>query len=53
MFIRIGDMVEWRYYYSSVVLDIRDGLILIRPWCDRFIWVRPCDVTVIKKVEDL
>ena len=53
MMVSIGDVVEWRYYYSSVVLDIRDGLIKIRPWCDRSIWVRPGAVRVIKKVEEL
>jgi len=49
MMVSIGDVVEWRYYYTCVVLDIRDGFVKIRPWCDRFIWVRPSAVKVIRR----
>lgn len=47
--IEIGDVVVYGYYYTCRVLDVRDGLLKIQPWCNRCVWVSPDDVRVVRK----
>ena len=45
-----GDIVEFRNWYRCEVLDIRDGLLVIQPFCNAWIMVRPSDVRLVKRV---
>ena len=47
--IEIGDTVDYKTFYRCKVIDIRDGLLVIRPYCDATVTVRPSDVRLVKK----
>lgn len=49
--IGIGDTVVWRTWHICEVLDIRDGLLVIKPYCDATVTVRPSDVRLVKRAE--
>ena len=49
--IGIGDTVDWRTWYRCEVVDIRDGLLVINPYCDATVTVRPSDVRLVKRAE--
>ena len=49
--IGIGDTVDWRTWYRCKVVDIRDGLLVIKPYCDATVTVRPSDVRLVKRAE--
>ena len=44
-----GDIVEFRNWYRCEVLDIRDGYLVIQPFCNARIVVRPSDVRLVKR----
>lgn len=47
--IGIGDTVDWRTWYRCEVVDIRDGLLVIQPFCNAKVTVRPSDVRLVKR----
>ena len=46
-----GDIVEFRNWYRCEVLDIRDGYLVIQPFCNAWIVVRPSDVRLVKRAD--
>lgn len=49
--ISIGDIVEFRNWCRCEVLDILDGYLVIQPFCNARIVVRPSDVRLVKRAE--
>ena len=49
--ISIGDTVEFNTWHWCEVLDIRDGKLVIRPYCDAIVTVDPSRVRLIKRAE--
>lgn len=47
--ITIGDTVDYHTWYRCKVLDIRDGLLVIQPFCNVTLSVRPSDVRLVKR----
>ena len=47
--IEVGDLVLWKNFYTCEVVDKKDGLLKIKPYCNAFVWVRESDVRWLQK----
>jgi hypothetical protein len=47
--IEIGDTIDYKTFYRCTVIDIRDGLLVIQPYCNATVTVKPSDVRFVKK----